>query len=157
MHFSMSSYSIDFFLFTRRLFFGENEIAVRVPSLFKLLIKEVRSLSYIKSGTAFIILTSLMHIFYEFLSVPSPGLKSFLHLPALQCYTVECWGLLLLCYSHSFHVCDFNSYLSVHHSKGKSWKTLGGIPLIFLFHNLKSRRRRLMVHSHANQMVPFLG
>lgn len=27
--------------FNRRLFFGENEIAVRVPSLFKLLIKEV--------------------------------------------------------------------------------------------------------------------
>lgn len=66
-----------------------NKIEVRVPSLFKLLIKEVRILSAPSlllhahrnalSGAALMPLPSL----------PPSGLESLLHLPALQRYSVE--------------------------------------------------------------------
>lgn len=48
------------------------------------------------------------------------GLKSFLHLPALQCYSLERWRLLLLRVSYSCHVCHFNRYLTVHNQKSGS-------------------------------------
>lgn len=100
-----------FFFGIRALFFGENEIAVRVPSLFKLLIKEVSFCMSDTSSTSYNVTNA---VFNASVSLPPIGLESFLHLPALQCYSVECRGLLLLCYSHSYHVCHFNSYLIVY-------------------------------------------
>jgi len=50
---------------------------------------------------------------------PLAGPQPFLHLPALQCYPVECRWVLLLCCGHCFHVGHFHSYLSVHHQKGE--------------------------------------
>lgn len=90
MNLYKKSFHLSLFCFLlRALFFGVNEIEVRVPSLFKLLIKEVRILSAPSllphahhnalSGAALTPLPSL----------PPSGLESLLHLPALQHYSVE--------------------------------------------------------------------
>lgn len=105
------------------MFFGENEIAVRVPSLLKLLIKEVNLKLLALYHILFYTNNNIFSVFS--VSLPRPGLESFLHLPALQCCSLERRGLLLLCFSHSFHVCHFNSHLIVYHQKGESHLSLG--------------------------------
>lgn len=60
------------FFFIRRLFFGENEIAVRVPSLLKLLVKEVsfKLLHNIFSYSTSIISSNspCLHVFFQVLN-----------------------------------------------------------------------------------------
>lgn len=83
-----------------------------MPSLFKLLIKEVRFciITFVHSSYCCFVNACLLFLLL--------GIKSFLHLPALQCYSLECWRLLLLCISNSCHVGHFNHYLTVHNQKG---------------------------------------